>query len=80
MEKNNFQSIKTGRHCQDKLIEMVIIHKTKYTDKFLTMISAKQYLNVKTNPTKTMKSEIQQVLRKIKYIASEEQYKWLYPI
>ena len=44
------------------------------------MILAKQYLNVKTNPTKTLESEIQQVLRKIKCIASEEQYKWLYPI
>ena len=64
---------------QDKGRRVVIMDKTKYTEKCLIMFSAKQFLNVETDPTKPLEIKIQRILRKIKSKVSEQEYKRLYP-
>ena len=43
------------------------------------MLSTKQFLNVETDPTKSLEIKIQRILRKIKSKFPEQEYKRLYP-
>ena len=61
------------------LLFCCILDKTTYTDKWLTMLSTKKFLSVETDPTKTLETKIQEVLRKIKSKVLEQEYKQLYP-
>ena len=63
---------------EDKGRGVVIMDKTKYTEKCLIMLSTKQFLNAETDPTKPLEIIIQRNLRKIKSKVSEEEYKRLY--
>ena len=53
--------------------------KAKHTDKYLAMLSTKQFLSVETDPTKTLETKVQRILRKIKSKVSEQEYKRLHP-
>ena len=51
----------------------------KYTDKCLALLSAKQFITLTNDPTKTLESNVQRTLRKIKPKFTEQEYKKLYP-
>ena len=59
----------------DKGRGVVMMNKTKYTEKCLIMFSTKQFLSVETDTTKTLETKIQRFLRKIKSKVSEQEYR-----
>ena len=50
-----------------------------YTDKCLEMLSIKQFIVVEADPTKTLESKIQRILRKLNSKITDQKYKHLYP-
>ena len=51
---------------QDKGQGLVVMDRSKYTEKFLEMLSTKQFTVVENDATKTLESKIQRTLRKLK--------------
>ena len=64
---------------QDKGRGVVLMDRHKYTDKCLALLSAKQFITLTNDPTKTLESNVQRTLRKIKPKFTEQEYKKLYP-
>ena len=64
---------------QDKGRRVVIMDKTKYTDKCLALLSIKQFQTLNFDPTKSTESKVQRMLRKIKSKLPIQDYKHLYP-
>ena len=60
---------------QDKGV--VIMNKSKYTEKGLTSLSMKQFQ--KLDPAKSTEEKVQRILRKIKSKLTIQEYKRLYP-
>ena len=50
-----------------------------YTDKCMSLLSSNQSIHISNDPTKSLKSNIQRTLRKIKSKLSEQEDKKLYP-
>ena len=63
---------------QDKDRGVVIMDKAKYTDKYLELLSEKQFQRLNFDPTKSTESKVQRVLRKIKSKLPIQDYKCLY--
>ena len=53
--------------------------RSKYTEKCLEMLSTKQFIVVEADPTKTLESKIQRILRKLNSKITDQKYKHLYP-
>ena len=51
----------------------------RYTEKCLGMLSTKQFTVVKNDPTKTLESKIQRILKKSKSKITDQEYNHLYP-
>ena len=51
----------------------------KYTEKCMSLLSSNQFLHIAKDPTKSLESKVQWILRKIKRKLSEQVYKKLYP-
>ena len=64
---------------QDKGRGVVVIDRSKYTEKCLEMLSTKQFTVVENDHTKPLESKIQRILRKIKSKITDQEYKHLYP-
>ena len=64
---------------QDKGKGVVILDRTKYTEKFMALLNTERFKKVTTDPTATTERKIQKALRKIKSKFSEQEYKRLYP-
>ena len=64
---------------QDKGRGVVIIDRTKYTEKCLAFLETNQFKRLTTDPTKTTERKTQRLLRKIKPHLPENMYRKLYP-
>ena len=62
---------------QDKEWGVVILDRTKYTDKCLSMLATKQFSKLDYDPTSKLESRVQRTLRKIKSKLPENVYKKL---
>ena len=63
----------------DKWHGVVILDRTKYIDKCLSMVATKQFSKLDYDPTSKLESKVQRSLRKIKSKLPENVYKKLYP-
>ena len=64
---------------QDKGRGVVILDRTKYTDKCLSMLATKQFSKLDYHPTSKLESKVQRALKKIKSNLPENVYKRLCP-
>ena len=64
---------------QDKGRGVVIVDKTRYIDKCLSLLESNQFKKLNKNPTSTYEVKIQRTLRKLKSKFSREEYYKLYP-
>ena len=64
---------------QDKGRGVVILDRTRYTEKCYNIINTNQFVKLDNDPTKTIESKVQRTLRKIKDKMTESEYKKLYP-
>ena len=62
---------------QDKGWGVVILDRTKYIDKCLSMLATKQFSKLDYDPTSKLESRVQRTLRKIKSKLPENVYKKL---
>ena len=62
---------------QDKEWGVVILDRTKYIDKCLSMLATKQFSKLDYDPTSKLESRVQRTLRKIKSKLPENVYKKL---
>ena len=60
----------------DKARGVVIMNKSKYLEKYLTLLNSKQFVELNEDPTKTNERKVQRMLRKIR---PDQEYKRLYP-
>ena len=60
---------------QDKERRVVLMDISKYTEKYLEMLSTKQFTIVENDLTKTLESKIQRILRKLKSKITDQEYK-----
>ena len=74
MKRNNNVIMK-----QDKGRRVVIMDKSKYTEKGLTILSTKTFQNLKLDPTKSTQEKVQRMVRKIKSKFTIQEYKRLHP-
>ena len=56
-----------------------MIDKHKYKEKFMFLLTTKQFKQVDSHPTKALESKVQRPLRKFKSKLSPYEYKKLYP-
>ena len=64
---------------QDKGRGVMIMDKTKYSEKCLELLSTKQFQTLNFDPTKSTELKVQRMLRKIKSKLPIQDYKHLYP-
>ena len=64
---------------QDKGRGVVIMNRSKYLEKCLSILQGKQFMKLDRDPTSKLESKVQRILRKIKSKLSENIYKKLYP-
>ena len=62
---------------QDKGRGVVIMEKSKYTEKGLAILSTKQFQKLKLDPTKLTEEKVQRMVRKIKSKLTIQEYKSL---
>ena len=63
---------------QDKGKGVVIMDQNNYTAKYMSLLSSNQFLHIANDPTKSLESKVQWILRKIKSKLPEQVYKKLY--
>ena len=63
----------------DKGQGVVIMNKSKYLEKYLTLLNSEQLVRLNEDPTKTNERKVQRMLRKIKPNLTDQEYKRLYP-
>ena len=64
---------------QDKGRGVVLMDKTKYTNKCLEILETDQFTKLNHDPTKSVEGNTQQLLRKFKSRLSQKEYYQLYP-
>ena len=64
---------------QDKGCSVVLMDRTKYTNKCLEILETNQFTKLNHDPTKLVQEKIQQLFRKFKSRLSQKQYYQLYP-
>ena len=64
---------------QDKGRGVVILDRTRYFEKCLSMLATKVFSKLDYDPTSKLESKVQRTLRKIKSKIPEKVYKKLYP-
>ena len=84
-EENRLQISKWERYSYLKTRQrqrergVVIMDRSIYTDKCMSLLSSNQSIHISNDPTKSLKSNIQRTLLKIKSKLSEQEHKKLYP-
>ena len=63
---------------QDKERGVVLIHRTKYTDKCLELLQTNQFIKLNHDPTKSVEDKIQRISKKLKSRLSSKIYYQLY--
>ena len=63
---------------QDKERGVVLIHRTKYTDKCLELLQTNQFIKLNHDPTKSVEDKIQRISKKLKGRLSSKIYYQLY--
>ena len=63
----------------DKDRGVVILNKSKYLEKCLTLLNSEQFVRLNEDPTKTNERKVQRMLGKIKPNLTDQEYKRLYP-
>ena len=63
----------------DKVRGVVIMNKSKYLEKCLTLLNSEQFIRLNEDPIKTNERKVQRLLRKIKPSLTDPEYKRLYP-
>ena len=63
----------------DKVRGVVIMNKSKYLEKCLTLLNSEQFIRLNEDPIKTNERKVQRLLRKIKPNLTDQEYKRLYP-
>ena len=74
MKRNNIVIMK-----QDKGRRVIIMDKSKYTEKGLTILLTKPFQKLKLDPTKSTEEKVQRMERKIKSKFTIQEYKRLHP-
>ena len=64
---------------QDKGRGVVVLNRTSYIEKCSNILTSDQFKVFENDPTKTLESKVQRVLRKMKHIADEKLCNRLYP-
>ena len=64
---------------QDKRRGVVVIDRSKYTEKCLNILQTEQFTKLRHDPTKSIESKIQRELRKLKTKLTIQKYRQLYP-
>ena len=64
---------------QDRGRGVVIMNRSKYLEKFLSILQGKQFMKLDHDPTSKLETKVQRTLRKIKSKLLENIYKKLYP-
>ena len=64
---------------QDKGRGVVVMDRSKYTEKCLSILQTEQFTKLRHDPTKSIESKIQRELRKLKTRLTIQQYRQLYP-
>ena len=64
---------------QDKGRGVVVLNRTRYIEKCSNILTSNQFKVFENDPTKTIESKVQRVLRKVKHVVDEKLYKRLYP-
>ena len=64
---------------QDKGRGIVVIDRTKYTEKCLDLLNTDSFIKLDHDPTKTIEGKIQRSIRKIKNNLTKQEYNRLYP-
>ena len=64
---------------QDKGRGVVVMDRSKYTEKCLEILSTKQFAVAENDPTKTLESKTLRTLRKLKSKITDQDFKDLYP-
>ena len=57
---------------------VVIVSKSKYQEKYLTLLNSEQFVRLNEDPTKANERKVQIMLRKIKPNLTDQEYKGLY--
>ena len=57
----------------------VVMNKSKYLEKCLTLLNSEQFVRLNEDPAKTNERKLQRMLRKIKPDLTDQEYKRLYP-
>ena len=57
----------------------VVMNKSKYLEKCLTLLNSEQFVRLNEDPAKTNERKLQRMLRKIKPNLTDQEYKRLYP-
>ena len=63
----------------DKARGLIIMSKSKYLEKCLTLPNSEQFVRLNKDPTKTNERKVQRMLCKIKPNLADQEYKRLYP-
>ena len=64
---------------QDKGRVVVLLNRTSYIEKCSNILTSDQFKVFENDPTKTLESKVQRVLRKIKHVVDEKLHNRLYP-
>ena len=64
---------------QNKGRGVVVLNRTSYIEWCSNILTSDQFKVFENDPTKTLESKVQRVLRKIKHVVDEKLYKRLYP-
>ena len=64
---------------QDKGRSVVVMDRSNYTEKCMSLLSSTQFMHIPNDPNKSLESKVQRTLRKIKSKLCEKEYKKLHP-
>ena len=64
---------------QDKGRGVVVMDRSKYTEKYLSILQTEQFTNLRHDLTKSIENKIQRELRKLKTRLTIQEYRQLYP-
>ena len=63
----------------DKSRGVVIMDRSNYTEKCMSLLSSNQFKHIAKDPTKSLETKVQRTIRKINSKLSQQEYKKLYP-
>ena len=74
---SNSKSIILSKYGKGR--DIVILERKHYIDKCISIVGNKQFKKLKKDQSKALESKVKRILRKIKNVLSENNYKKIYP-